>query len=144
MIAVAARLLDTRLGRLAVQFGKFGMVGLVGLVVDMAVVGVCIRVLDLDIYLSRVISYLFAATTTWGLNRVFTFRDVAHQGVLRQWAAFLAANAVGGVVNYGTYATLVASVTFFRDYPEAATAVGSVAGMLFNFAASKKYVFKAQ
>ena len=144
MNAVAARLLDTRLGRLAVQFGKFGMVGLVGLVVDMAVVGTCVRVFGLDAYISRVISYLFAATTTWGFNRIFTFRGVVHQGVLRQWAMFLAANAVGGVVNYGTYATLITSVEFFRDYPEAATAVGSVAGMLFNFAASKKYVFKAR
>lgn len=143
MHALVARLIDTRLGRLCVQFGKFGLVGIVGLVVDMAVVGVCIRLIALDPFSSRLISYLFAATTTWALNRTFTFRGGSRRGALRQWAAFLAANAVGGLVNYGTYATLVASTSFFLEYPEAATAVGSLAGMLFNFAASKKYVFKA-
>lgn len=143
MHALIVRLLDTRLGRLALQFGKFGLVGIVGLVVDVAVVWLCYRQINLDPYSSRVVSYLCAATTTWALNRVFTFRNAAHQGIVRQWLTFLAANAVGGLVNYGTYSTLVASTDFFHLYPEAATAIGSLAGMLFNFTASKKFVFKA-
>jgi putative flippase GtrA len=143
MHALIVRLLGTRLGRLAFQFGKFGLVGIVGLMVDVAVVWLCIRQLGIDPFSSRIVSYLCAATTTWALNRVFTFRDAAHDGIFRQWLTFLAANAVGGVVNYGTYAALVAATVFFHDYPEAATAIGSLAGMLFNFTASKKFVFKA-
>jgi len=138
-----ASLLDTPLGRTALQFGKFGAVGVVGLVVDVLVVSLCVRAIDLDVYSSRLVSYLCAATTTWALNRVFTFRDAARDGVLRQWATFLAANAVGGLVNYGVYSGLVASTALFHAWPEAATAAGSLAGMFFNFAASKKFVFKA-
>jgi len=51
--------------------------------------------------------------------------------------------AVGGVVNYAVYAALVASPAFFHAWPEVATAAGSLSGMLFNFAASRKFVFKA-
>jgi len=136
------RFLDTPLGRTAFQFGKFGLVGVVGLVVDVLVVSLCVRVGDLDVYSSRVASYLCAATTTWALNRAFTFSDAARGGILRQWATFLAANLVGGVVNYGVYSGLVASIALFHSYPEAATAAGSLAGMFFNFAASKRFVFK--
>lgn len=137
-----ASILDTPLGRTAFQFGKFGLVGVVGLVVDVLVVSLCVRVIELDVYSSRVVSYLCAATTTWALNRVFTFRDAARDGILRQWATFLAANAVGGLVNYGVYSGLVASTALFHAWPEAATAIGSLAGMFFNFFASKKLVFK--
>lgn len=136
------RFLGSGLGRLSIQFGKFGMVGVVGLIVDMAAVSVCIRLLGIDFYVSRLISYLCAASTTWALNRTFTFRGASRRGALRQWATFLGTNAVGGIVNYAVYAMLVATTTFFATWPEAATAVGSLAGMLLNFVASKKYVFK--
>ena len=84
-----------------------------------------------------------AATTTWALNRCFTFRGQHDGTLLRQWAKFIAANAFGGLINYGTYAVLVAATALVAAHPFLGVAAGSIAGMFFNFAASKKLVFRA-
>ncbi|PWC37065.1 GtrA family protein [Azospirillum sp. TSO22-1] len=141
MIDLAVRLLDSRLGRLGVQFGKFGMVGVVGLVVDTAVLYLGLWA-GLEFFAARIPSFFAAATTTWALNRAFTFRHADHAPLHRQWAAFIAANAVGGVVNYTVSVVLEAGVDVFDAYPFLAVAAGAIAGMFFNFAASKRLVFK--
>ena len=141
-IAAAKRLASTRLGRRAVQFGKFGLVGVVGLVVDIAVLYAAMSGAGLGPYSGRVVSFLAAATTTWALNRRFTFRGEHDGTLLRQWAAFIAANSVGGAINYFTYAALIAGSALVAAHPFLGVAAGSVAGMFFNFAASKKLVFR--
>lgn len=128
--------------RLLRQFGAFGVVGVIGFVVDVGVVWLCLRLGGLDPYAARAVSFLVAATTTWALNRAFTFRGARPEAAHRQWAKFLAANAMGGVVNYGVYAALVGGVAFFAAVPEAAVAVGSLSGMGFNFTASRALVFR--
>ncbi|MCW2249450.1 putative flippase GtrA [Azospirillum fermentarium] len=144
-----ARPFPPSLVRLAVQFGKFGLVGVAGLAVDTAVLYALLygagleRVAEGGFLLARVPSFLAAATATWALNRCFTFRHADHgRSLVRQWAAFVAANAFGGVVNYGAYAGCIAAGGVFLDHPVLAVAAGSLAGMFFNFAASKKLVFK--
>lgn len=133
---------EGQVGRLVRQLGAFGVVGVIGLFVDMGVVWLCLRGAGLNPYLARVVSFLAAATTTWALNRAFTFRGARREAAHRQWAKFLAANAVGGVVNYGVYAALVSGVAFFAAVPEAAVAVGSLSGLGFNFTASRALVFR--
>lgn len=125
-----------------VQFGTFGMVGVAGLAADVAVLWACLRVLGINPYAARLVSFLCAATVTWALNRRFTFRDARAEPAHRQWARFLAANAFGGVVNVSVYTGLVATVPLFGRYPELAVAAGSLGGMLFNFTASRTLVFK--
>jgi putative flippase GtrA len=138
---VIAELLDSRLGRLAVQFGKFGIVGVVGLLVDTTVLYAGLAV-GLEFFAARVPSFFAAATATWILNRRFTFKGAADEPLRRQWAKFIAANAFGGVVNYGVSVGLEAGVDVVAAHPFLAVAAGSVAGMFFNFAASKHLVFK--
>lgn len=134
--------LGDRSGMIAVQFLKFGMVGVVGLVVDTAVLYALIYGAGLGPYTARVASFLAAATTTWALNRCFTFRGDHPEPIHHQWAKFIAANTFGGLVNYAVYAGLIASGDPFAAHPVLAVAAGSLAGMFFNFAASKKLVFK--
>ncbi len=141
MIPATARLLDSRLGRLAVQFGKFGLVGVAGFVVDTAAVYVGIWA-GLEFFAARIPSFLAAATVTWALNRSFTFRHAERTPLHRQWAAFLAANAVGGLVNYGVSVALEAGFAVVEAHPVLAVAAGSLSGMVFNFAASKRLVFR--
>ena len=56
-VATVKRLASTRLGRLAVQFGKFGMVGVVGLVVDIAVLYLAMAGAGLGPYSARAVSF---------------------------------------------------------------------------------------
>ena len=134
--------LESRLGRLALQFGKFGAVGVVGLVVDTAVVYALVFGAGLEFFAARVPSFLAAATTTFALNRAFTFRGARDEPLYRQWAKFIAANALGGAVNYGVSVGLEAAFLVVETHPVLAVAAGSAAGMVLNFAASKHLVFK--
>ncbi len=136
-----AGLLDSPLGRLAIQFGKFGAVGVVGLLVDTAALYAGLAV-GLEFFAARIPSFFAAATATWILNRAFTFKGAADEPLYRQWAKFIAANAFGGVVNYGVSVGLEAGVDVVAAHPFLAVAAGSIAGMFFNFAASKHLVFK--
>nr|WP_295827311.1 GtrA family protein [uncultured Azospirillum sp.] len=140
-MASVASLLDSRLGRLGMQFAKFGVVGVIGLVVDTIVLYAGLA-LGLQFFAARVPSFFAAATATWALNRAFTFRGAASEPLHRQWAKFIAANAIGGVVNYGVSVGLESSVQTVAEHPFLAVAAGSIAGMFFNFAASKHLVFK--
>ncbi len=94
---------------------------------------------------ARLVSYLCAATITWAINRRITFPDQrSDSNMLREWLLFLTANAAGGGVNLSAYWVLVAGNWPYLSNPALALAIGSVAGLLFNFLASKHIVFSAQ
>ncbi|CAH0269120.1 GtrA family protein [Roseomonas sp. CECT 9278] len=136
------RLLGPSRARLAQEFLRFGVVGTAGFVVDTAVLYGALA-LGAGLYGGRALSYVTAATTTWLLNRVWTFRDRAGgQAVHRQWALFVVVNLGGFVLNYGTYAILVAFVPMVAAHPVLGVAAGSIAGMFSNFVLSRQLVFR--
>ena len=127
------------------QFLRFGVVGVAGFLVDAGVL-LGLLALGLGPYSGRVASYLAAATTTWALNRAWTFRsrnEVGHDGsgAARQWARFLVVNLVGFAMNYGAYALLIATVPLVRAHPVLGVAAGALVGMNGNFILSRRYVF---
>ena len=130
---------DTRVA-VAVQFIRFGFVGVIGFIIDTAAVygfrG------SLGLYGAGLIAYLFAASATWLLNRIWTFRGQGTAPAHRQWAMFLATNLVGFVLNRGTYAMLVTFVPLAAAQPVIATAAGALAGMFANFSLSRRVVFR--
>ena len=119
---------------------RFGIVGVAGFVVDAAVLTAAIA-LGLGPWLGRVLSYLAAATTTFALNRAWTFRGAASAQPMRQWALFLVVNLVGFTFNYGTYAALIACVPIVAENPVLGVAAGSLAGLVGNFVLSRRFVF---
>jgi len=123
------------------QFLRFALVGAAGFGVDAAALMFATRVLDLDLYSGRLVSYLCAATFTWICNRRFTFA-VRDGAPVVQWLRFLGANAFGGVVNYGIYAALVTFTAIGAAWPVLGVAAGSLAGLAFNFFVSKYWVFR--
>jgi putative flippase GtrA len=126
------------------KFLRFALVGAAGFVVDAIVLALGLHVIGLNKYTARVFSFLCAATFTWIANRRFTFPEAAaSRGRAREWARFVAVNGVGGLINYGTYAALVTYADAPFTNPFLALAVGSLAGLVFNFLGSKYLVFKA-
>jgi putative flippase GtrA len=123
------------------QFLRFSVVGVIAFLVDAATLQSALW-LGLDPYSGRVLSYLAAATAAWALNRRYTFRLATGDGLLREWAQYLAANAVGGAFNYLTYAACLLLSDTMRAWPVLAVAAGSGAGLTFNFVANKYYVFR--
>ena len=133
--------LDLRDPRIA-EFLRFATVGVVGLIADIAALTLALQILHLDLYSGRLFSYLVAATVTWALNRRFTFVSADQMSPFTQWVKFLGANAIGGVVNYAVYAGLVTFTVVGMAWPALGVAAGSVAGLAFNFAINKFWVFK--
>lgn len=127
--------------RMSGRFIRFAAVGVIAAGVDMAAVELAVRVLGLDLYSARLFSYLAAATSAWWLNRSIAFADRSSSNRLAEWARYLAANLLGGVINYGVYALLVTALPLFAAHPFLAVAVGSLAGMVANFAMSQRFVF---
>ncbi|MCC6914943.1 MAG: GtrA family protein [Rhodospirillaceae bacterium] len=123
------------------EFLRFVIVGAAGFIVDAGTLMLATSVLGLGLYSGRVFSYLCAATFTWICNRRFTFAQTG-QAAIVQWLRFLGANAVGGAVNYGVYAVIVTVSARAAVYPVIGVAAGSVAGLIFNFAVSKYWVFR--
>jgi putative flippase GtrA len=118
----------------------FGAVGVVGYGVDAGVLHLFAPLLGP--YLGRAASYLCAATTTFALNRRFTFGVRGRGRVVQQWAAFVTANLAGGAVNFAVYAAMIAAAPAPFDNPWIAVAAGSLAGMALNFTLSKRVVFR--
>jgi putative flippase GtrA len=133
-----------RLLTIARQSVSFGVIGIAGLLVDIAVLRLMLSVFGLGLYSARVVSFLAAATATWLGNRMVTFRDRRSPRHAEEWLRFLLVNAPGGAVNYGVYALLVTHVPVLAEHAALAVAIGSVAGMLFNFTGSALVVFRSR
>lgn len=125
---------------LAAEFLRFGVVGTAGFVVDTAVLYGALAA-GAGLYGGRVLSYLAAATSNWALNRAWTFRQAGRASATRQWMLFLLVNLVGFILNYSTYALLVANVPFVTAHPVLGVAAGSLAGLSGNFVLSRRFVF---
>jgi putative flippase GtrA len=125
------------------KFLRFALVGGAGFFVDAAILAFGLGILRLDPYSARVISFLGAATFTWWGNRLFTFADSASaEARTQEWGRFVAVNAIGGLVNYGVYAGLVAAAPSPLSNPFVALATGSLSGLAFNFFGSKQFVYR--
>lgn len=129
--------------QLLLEFLRFGVVGTIGFVVDTAVLYAGLA-LGLGLYGGRAVSYLAAATTTWALNRLWTFRGRGDGPLHQQWALFLLVNLLGFAMNYGTYAALIAFVPMVAAHPVLGVAAGALAGMFGNFVLSRQLVFRAK
>ncbi len=96
-------------------------------------------------YGARVVSFLAAATATWWLNRLYTFAaagPMPPRAVFYQYLRYLQAMMLGGLVNYLVYA---ATILFIKapGAPMMGVALGSCAGLSFNFISARYFVFRA-
>ena len=123
------------------QLLRFCLAGAFGFIIDTGVLYLAVRVYGLGPYVGRVISYLAAATTTWKLNRRYTFIPKAGRPWHHEWLGYVSANAIGGGMNYLTYVLCLHYVPIAREHLVLGVAAGSTVGLVFNFTASKWWVF---
>jgi putative flippase GtrA len=140
MISRITSLLGPRHGPLAAEFLRFGIVGASGMMVETATIYGLRGAIGL--YWSGALAYLAAATSNWLVNRLWTFRGKGAGPMHRQWAKFLAANALGFVINRGTYFTLITVSATAYAYPIIAIVSGTLVGMFLNFHLSRTMVFR--
>jgi putative flippase GtrA len=123
---------------------RFAVIGALGMPVDWAVLQLMVH-WGSGPYFGRVLSWFCAASFTWAGNRYFTFAASRARGIVptgKEWVRFLAANAVGGLVNVGLYSVLVRFAPPPFNNLTVALICGVLLGLVFNFTLSKKVVFK--
>ena len=125
------------------EFARFAVIGVIGFIVDYSTLKLLVVLFNIDLYSGRLLSFLTAATGNWMLNRRFTFKQTRKESRFRQWLKYLGANGIGFAVNYSTYAALITYVPIAKTHFILALAAGSIAGLSFNFAANKFWVFRA-
>lgn len=138
--------------KLSGEFFRFAVVGAVGFIVDASVLQILVSWFDSNLLIARIFSYLTAATATWSLHRVYTFRDqlaapesrlASLRALIEQWFRFVLTNGFGASLNYAIYAACILSSDACSTYPVAGVALGSLVALAFNFVISKRFVFKA-
>ncbi len=125
-----------------IEIIRFALSGLVGFLADAGVVAVGTTILALSPIPAQLIAFSVAVTVTWVINRNWTFAEHASDRWIHEWSRYVAINSAGAVVNNGVYVLSVLGITAFFRGPVLAVAVGSLAGMAFNFAASNRLVFR--
>jgi putative flippase GtrA len=126
------------------QFIRFAVIGAGAFAVDTALLYAALAT-GLGFYAGRAVSYLVAASCTWYANRRITFGPAGSSSTAQtaaEWLRFLVANLAGGVINYASYAALIAAFSIVRAYPVLGVAAGSIAGLTINFTLSKFVVFR--
>src|SRR5579863_3033947 len=123
------------------QFAVFSLIGVAAFLVDSGVLYALLPLLANRFAVARLLSWFCAVSFTWALNYQLTFRYRAGSLPL-SWLKYVFANLLGGAVNYGVSLTSVALSAAARDHLIIAVALGSLAGLLFNFLASKAFVFR--
>lgn len=126
------------------QLLLFSLVGGFGFIVDSAFLYILKPCLGL--YISRFLSFLIAVLVTWILNRMYTFNDLVDvkKGRAHEFVVYLFLMCIGGSVNILTYVVFIYNVKFVSEAPILGVAIGSLAGLVFNFISSKVFLYKSK
>ncbi|HME41162.1 MAG TPA: GtrA family protein [Steroidobacteraceae bacterium] len=128
--------------RTVAEILSFTVIGGAGFVVDTSVLYAALY-LGLGLYAGRVISYLAAVTFTWALNSRYTFKQRATDiSRFRQWQRFAVSQLSGAVINLGVYGGLVRMSRYCAEHPVIGVAVGSLMGLMANYLAARRFVFR--
>jgi putative flippase GtrA len=130
----------------ASRFLRFLIVGGFGFLVSEATLAAMLHGVHSNDTVAWCVAFLCAATFTWWGNRNLTFADrKAHgaAGMLTEYGKFLAANALGGAVNFVVFKGLGLYAPQPLNNPFLALACGVLAGLVFNFTVSKLLVFRS-
>ena len=134
---------DTGVQALGQQSWRFAVSGVLGLLVDTAALYL-LMFLGLGFAVARGLSFVAAATFTWWFNRRYTFGGAAAiPPSWREWGRYLVAMGLGGLVNYGVSRWSHQLFELVRAWPVVALALGSAAGMVFNFFSARYLLFRA-
>ncbi len=80
------------------KFLKFCGVGATGLVIDFGITYICKERLKFNKYASNSLGFMFAATTNYILNRIWTFES-ENQNIYNEYFSFMLICVIGLIIN---------------------------------------------
>ncbi len=126
------------------ELTKFGLIGIVNTALDFAILNLLHFGFGVGPLTSKCVSTVIAATSSYFMNRHWTFRHRARSGMRREYVLFFLLNLIGlaigliciAVVRYGQGLDSPAAIN-------AANLAGLVIGTVFRFWSYRRWVFLA-
>jgi putative flippase GtrA len=135
-------LLDTA-GERVTNLPGFALVGAVGFLVDASILTALMTGLGFGAYAARAVSFTSAVTVTWYLNRRWVFDRSDVPMSRREYSSYLLVQIIGAMINLGIFVLVIELAPQLAQVPVVPLAIGAGAALLFNFAASSRFVFPA-
>jgi len=130
-------------GRIRRRWLGFASVGSLGLVTDTVLTGLLVTVAGVPFAWARPLPVLVAMTQNYAMNNHFTFRDATRSGasaLASGWVLYVVCQTVGATVNWAVSVMVYGlGAPWFLALP-----VGVLAGMVVNFLAARRFVWKRQ
>jgi len=137
------RFLPERWQKLVHEALKFGIVGGINTVVDFIVFNLFLPIGPLK---ANMISTVVATTSSYGLNRHWTYKDRMRSALRREYALFFMFNLAGFLIQSAVLGVVKYGLHFTEDTGRLALNIGKAAGigvaMVFRFWAYRTFVFK--
>lgn len=133
-----------RFGDLLREVSKFGAVGVVNLALDISVFNLLrVAVVSEKPLTAKAISMSLAATSSYFMNRHWTWRDRARTGVRREYVLFMVLSAIGLGLTEACLAISHYLLGFHSVLADniSANGVGLVIGMAWRFWSFRQWVF---
>ena len=119
---------------------RFALVGGIGFTVDAGLTE-ALYAAGVGPLVARALAVVVAVATTFLLNRHLTFRSTARGlAVAAEFGRYAATSSLSTAINYAIYAALMTSLPGLR--PVLAVAAGVAVGMVVNFLAYDRFVFR--
>jgi putative flippase GtrA len=135
--------LPERWRKLAHEALKFGIVGCVNTVIDFIVFNLFLPIGPLK---ANVVSTVVATTSSYGMNRHWTYKDRLRSAMRREYALFFLFNLAGLLIQSAVLAVVKYGLNFTEDNGRIALNIGKAAGigvaMVFRFWAYRTFVFR--
>lgn len=130
------------LKRLGYQITSFAIIGVVGFCIDGSVLTVLSVGMGMNIFFSRFVSFSLASSSTWFLNRKYTFKQPGNTSRSREYLRYIIIQVAGALLNLGIFTWLVAARPELRAFPIIPLGVGAGFALLFNFWGARILVYQ--
>ncbi len=119
----------------------FGIAGTAAYLVDAIITALLVPFLG--VFAARIPAFIFSVTTTWIINRSWTFksRKSHYSSLWKEYIHYFSLMIGGLVINYTTYiiSALLLPESSYRIY--LAVAFGCIAGMVINYLFSRRFIY---
>ena len=119
----------------------FAVVGAIGFIVDAGILTLLMTGFGLDHYTARAVSFTVAVTVTWYLNRRWVFNRHAVPMSRREYLSYVAVQVIGSLINLAVFVAAIELIAGLERIPVIPLAMGALVALLFNFGASRRFVF---
>jgi putative flippase GtrA len=135
------------INKLSFQAITFAVIGSVGFVIDGTILTLLSLGMGINIYGSRLISFIAASLVTWRLNRKYTFIrkniDISLSPA-NEYIRYIVIQIVGAVINLGVFTWLVTANPALQAIPVIPLAAGAGVALVFNFLGARIWVYQSK